>query len=824
MATEYLVELVAYDPAVPGEITLRYSTHGKVTGPSETPAHTVYEARLKEPGDVRRAIYEGGDGPGPVRVALGEIVLTNLDGALDSLAGLHFDGRRITVRRGVVGGAYPSAYPAVYVGTMDDVEVTRGAVRVRLRDNAFGLDVPLQSVKFAGTNTGGAGLEGTAEIEGVPKPIVLGRVQQIAPVPVNTAKLIYQVSDGAVQSVDGVYDKGIPLVTPWPMVSITGPFSTNDARSVVYIKESGRFVAVGASGSIATSDDGGVSWTTRTAIASRLFTSVIVATNGAGVRRIVAGGTQASSPSNNVDYSTDDGVTWTKGGDAFGGGLYAVSGLAAGSDGAGGERIVAVGGTGAGGVIATSDNGGETWTTRTTGFGASDINAVTYSQPLRLWIAAGFDNKIATSPDGAAWTIFPSPFAGTTLVWQSIRSTPDAVWIGSTNGTLVTSRDGITFSPRESNNETIIDNICYADGTGALFLSGQYIATDNRTGRCLSLDGGASWTTLAGGSTARLYSVAFGGDRFVGVGAGGFFGYSNGISTAASLVALQDDDLAPKPGTVAVHSSASGSYIRLGSPPAGLITADVTQGAAVANRTAAELFKAVLTRAGYSASDWVAADLTALDTADGSELGLYIDAETSVIQALDQIAATVGAWWGVGNDGKFRIVRFTAPSGTPVLALTANDIVTIERLPSVRPSYSTKLQYARYYAPQDRDVALGVSDARRADIAREWREVVDTDTAVQTAHLLAVESTEPTLYQSRADALTEAARRQALRGVKRDRFDVVCELNDETEAVDVGDVVTVTHPRFGLSAGRDFRVVAVEPQRATKRLRLSLWA
>jgi hypothetical protein len=807
MATEYLVELVAYDPAVPGEITLRYSTHGKVTGPSETPAHTVYEARLKEPGDVRRAIYEGGDGPGPVRVALGEIVLTNLDGALDSLAGLHFDGRRITVRRGVVGGAYPSAYPAVYVGTMDDVEVTRGAVRVRLRDNAFGLDVPLQATKYDGDNVGGAGLEGTAEIEGVPKPIVLGRVQQIAPVPVNTAKLIYQVSDGAVQSVDGVYDKGARL---------------------------GEFAPVNFASTSAA--NGGH----------------CAATNGA---TIVVGGWDGANPR---IKTTTDGTSWT----TIGSLPFVSSGKVLGMAYSPAlDRFCAVTDN-ATGEIATSDDAGATWTIRTAAAVASFLN-VRWCPRRDLFIALGSAGGIHTSPTGVTWTAQTS---GTAQPLYDVAVGGPLLLAVGANGATTTSPTGVTWTLNNIGSVTRkaciwADGIYYLTGaatneiyrsqdgvsvTTAAVMQGSYVVEDFAVGgdwvvamlsfgnayfaTTATRDKGASWLSTARQVPTHFANamVAHDGRFYVITGDAGSSGeatYRSGSPASyATLAELEDDDLAPAPGSYEFIAHASGSYIRLGSPPAGLITADVTQGASAANRTAAQLFAAVLTRAGYTASDWVAADLTALDTADSSELGLFIDRETSVINALDQIAATVGAWWGVGNDGKFRIVRFLAPSGTPVLALTANDIVTIERLPSVRPSYSTKLQYARYYAPQDRDVALGVSDARRADIAREWREVVSGAIGVKTTHLLAVETTEPTLYQSRADALTEAARRQALRGVKRDRFDVVCELNDETEAVDVGDVVTVTHPRFGLSAGRDFRVVAVEPQRATKRLRLSLWA
>lgn len=804
--TEYLVEMLAYDPSGPGTVTLRYSTHGKVTGPAETPANTVYDARLKEPGDIRRSIYEGGDGPAPVRVSLGDITLLNLDGALDGLADYAFDGRSVTVRRGPVGGAYPSDYPTVYVGTMDDVEVTRQAVRVRLRENTFGLDVPLQETKYDGDNTDGDGLEGTEELEGKPKPIVLGRVQQIAPVPVNTAKLIYQVSDGAVRSVDGVYDKGLRLGVYAP-VNFTETSASDGGRCAA--TDDATIVVGGWDGtnpSIKTTADG-ASWNTIGSLPFVSTGSVVGMAYSPALDRFCA---VTNNATGEIATSDDAGATWTIRTAAAAVAFNRVRWCAR------RDLFIAVG---AGGAIHTSPTG-VTWAAQTSGT-ANVLNDVAVGGPRLL--AVGASGTTTSSVDGVTWAV------------QSIGSVARqaAFWhegiyylTGAATNEIYRSQDAVSFTTAAVSQPgySVEDFAAGGDWVVALMrLGNAFFATTS------TRDKGVSWLgTERRGSGHQANALAAHDGRFYVItsthATTGQATYRSGAPAAyATLADLQDDDLAPLPGSYEYINHASGSYIRLGSPPAGLVTADVTEGATTAARTAAALFEAVLTRAGYTSSDWVAADLTALDTADNSELGLYIDSETSVIQALDQIAATVGAWWGVDTDGKFRIQQFTAPSGTPVLALAVNDIVTIERMPSVRPSYSTKLQYARYYAPQDRDVAFGVTDARRADIAREWREVIDTDATIKTAHLLAVETTEPTLYQVRADALAEAQRRQALREVKRDRFDVLCELNEETEAVDVGDVVTVTHPRFGLSAGVDFRVVSVEPQRATKRLRLGLW-
>ena len=74
-----------------------------------------------------------------------------------------------------------------------------------------------------------------------------------------------------------------------------------------------------------------------------------------------------------------------------------------------------------------------------------------------------------------------------------------------------------------------------------------------------------------------------------------------------------------------------------------------------------------------------------------------------------------------------------------------------------------------------------------------------------------------------AGATTEAARLQALRGTKRDRYGFEVALDAETDVIDLGHIINVTHSRFGLSSGKDFVVMMVEPIANRERLRLEVW-
>ena len=122
----YLAELTAYDLVGATTTTLRYATGaGHVTGPSETPANTIYDARVSQPVNVARHCFRPGATSGQSVVGFGELVLENGDGLLDDLASAYaLDGRAITIRRGTIGAAYPAGFTTVFVGVMEQVEVS----------------------------------------------------------------------------------------------------------------------------------------------------------------------------------------------------------------------------------------------------------------------------------------------------------------------------------------------------------------------------------------------------------------------------------------------------------------------------------------------------------------------------------------------------------------------------------------------------------------------------------------------------------------------------------------------------------------------------
>ncbi len=511
MSARYAAEVTVWNTDTDAEETHYFSTDAFVTGATDTPAHTAFLPRLQQPALLQRACFEQGATGGASRVGYGELLLANNDGGLDGLLDRAFDGRRIVIRYGQAGAAYPANWTTVLTGTMaaPGWEWTRLALRIR--DRLEELNIDLQPNRYAGDNALPAGLEGVDDLKDQPKPLCYGTVFNIPAVLVNSSRLIYQVNDGTVNSISAVYDRGAALTV---------------------------------------------------------------------------------------------------------------------------------------GAVYTSQSDMET-------------NA---------------------------------PSAGSFRAWPA------------------------------------------------------------------------------------------------------------------------------------------GGYFRLGSTPAGLISADVSQGATSANRTTAQILKALALQAGIDAGDIHSGDVTALDTASNAEVGVWFNSAVTALVAMDTVAAAAGAWFGFDADGKLRMAQLQAPSGTPVATFYEWNLVNTLELQTTAdganavPVYRVEVQYATNYSPQDTDLAGAVTAARRGWLAQAFRIEAASDPDVQTAHPLSEPLMVPTPLISQAAAASEAARRLALFGVRRDRVKAIGRLDTATlAALELGAVVQVTHPRYGYASGRLFLILGLQLDLRLNRAELLLW-
>ena len=203
-AKRYIAEIGAYDIAGAATTTVRVSDHGLVTASGDSPATTLYEARIVEPINFERSMFSSGKIGGLSTTNFGTLVLGNADAGLDALAGYAFDGRTVVVKIGSDTDAY-SDFTTIFTGTSDSIEFDDTLISVRLKDKQLLFETPVQGTLYAGSG----GTEGGDDLKGKPKPLTFGKVNNITPVRVDVANAIYQVHDGQIEAIDAVYEDGV---------------------------------------------------------------------------------------------------------------------------------------------------------------------------------------------------------------------------------------------------------------------------------------------------------------------------------------------------------------------------------------------------------------------------------------------------------------------------------------------------------------------------------------------------------------------------------------------------------------------------------------
>jgi len=266
---------------------------------------------------------------------------------------------------------------------------------------------------------------------------------------------------------------------------------------------------------------------------------------------------------------------------------------------------------------------------------------------------------------------------------------------------------------------------------------------------------------------------------------------------------------------------------RLAAMPAGDVTADVRGDASggYVDDTANIVRRIVTTRLSGQAlsdpSDLDAGAFAVFSSAQPAEVGIYLRDERTVESVITEMLFGSGGYWWFDRLGRLTVGRLEAPTA-PVRTIDSSTILAIERLDMAPPSYQRRVAWRRIWTLQSDDgLADSVPDDQRALYTTEQRFAVSTDSEVRGRHQLARDVETPGLFDVEADALTEAARLQALHGVQRDRYRV--QVERLLFQVFPGESVTLKHPRFGLANGRNFVVVGLEENTLTGTTVLELW-
>jgi len=265
--------------------------------------------------------------------------------------------------------------------------------------------------------------------------------------------------------------------------------------------------------------------------------------------------------------------------------------------------------------------------------------------------------------------------------------------------------------------------------------------------------------------------------------------------------------------------------VRLGSSPAGRITADVEGDASGGYSTALDVLAIrLLTYAGIPETEIHDPSWSALASLSGP-MGLYISEgeRPTTAQVIDRLVASAGGFWGVRRDGKFVAGRLQAPEdATPALELDLWNVVDVAAEPDPPPRWRQVVSYQPIYTLQPgTDLALIVDAERRQYLALPWRQQAVADGLVRVRHLNAEDGELLTQLEEAEDALALAQAMIDLYGPERvilratvKRIGFLAEL---------GMVVKLTWPRFGLAAGRNFAVIGIREEADRDRIVLRLW-
>ena len=259
----------------------------------------------------------------------------------------------------------------------------------------------------------------------------------------------------------------------------------------------------------------------------------------------------------------------------------------------------------------------------------------------------------------------------------------------------------------------------------------------------------------------------------------------------------------------------------------GTITCDV-QGAKIAGvwrNDAGGLVEWVATVLGdgnfITAGQIDAAALTTFRAANAQPLGLYTDGRANRLQVMQQLAASVGATVTTTYDGKLILVR--VGFGTIVGAIGTYEMVDGSFAPIARPQVrgAIRMSGERNWTPQPTGLAGSVTALQWPILGDEWVTLADSDATVVADWYQNVKPpAAETLMVVENDIVVELARLLALWKVKRTvfGFDGFAELLQ----YEIGDTVTLTHPRFGLAAGVSAQIIGVQHDWITPRVRLEV--
>ena len=287
----------------------------------------------------------------------------------------------------------------------------------------------------------------------------------------------------------------------------------------------------------------------------------------------------------------------------------------------------------------------------------------------------------------------------------------------------------------------------------------------------------------------------------------------NGI--IESIIEVRDNGV---PITTYTASLSTGKFT-LTAAPAGVITCSV-QGDKPAGTyydSVAQLVQRLATGYGKastrftSGTDTDTTALSAFDAANTQSIGTYLSGRENVITVMQDMAASIGAMVTITRAGKLSLLKIAfPPSGTPTV-LTATDMVesSLHIVSRVPVKSSVKVGYCKNWTVQT-NLQTGIPESNKNLLGMDYQTVTSSNSTVATNYKLDAEPIQKdTLLINSTEASAYATSELGIYSTARTiyGFDGL----DTCLSLVLGQAVTLTHARFGLSGGKTGTVTKLSP-------------
>ena len=265
--------------------------------------------------------------------------------------------------------------------------------------------------------------------------------------------------------------------------------------------------------------------------------------------------------------------------------------------------------------------------------------------------------------------------------------------------------------------------------------------------------------------------------------------------------------------------------VNLSNEPWGRLCADA--GTRTSNGVATLL--SIATAAGLTLNDLAFEDWAM----PGYEHAAYYNEPVTFLTVARRLMDSWCGWVTTSLEGKIITGRVIEPANAPALQLDSTNILQPPEIEAdLAKGLTTRLAGARNYSVHtEAEIAGAVPDDLRAQLQAEWGMVVEASAAADERDRIAPEYThalnadaQPTLLMNRTHMTKEANRIATLWRKKRSFYRVTALLDaSAADALEPGQTVCLTWPRWGLHSGKNLLVVSVRTRFFSRRVELTLW-